>query len=1062
MFPTLFITIHSLLLLVLARPLLAEESDKVQSCSLLQTARTLSAKAYRNSEEVKNVPPTQHSISVTRRRRRSVSSHVGMLTNIHEATSDPSVVIPPVTSKPRATWLQTPRCSYSTKTFRPIKRDLPCRPQCPYSLFLPNDPCHKVCVQPERCGKVDPTRRFADKESKQCIATCGASEDDIIVGCATCVTTGICKKCVSGFTVTKDGRQCLDDNRFFWYCVYGTLGVIAVMLAVYLILLSHRPAINEEVLEHALKHRDHRKVWEEREDHVFYQYDFTTTMLINTDISGQGVILYFGFLTFACFLAGVLLIGSFIAYEFSDLKEHREVIKEGLNGTHVAQHCAHSTEHLTARGEQVFSDYQLRMFQCMASTYVVVLIASMVVVWYQTNISYRWDENNSTHEDYAVIAKGLPEDATDPKELTHFFEKALDKELRKRDVSEGDLDELRIIGVSIAYDYKANQDLIDNCLQDWIEELEVQKERRAWKSRPRTEAEMIVPSTDGRARSCFSFKSVLKLEFLDYIFLGSCHDAEDDKDHHAEQLARSNEIRGVLETLQSSGFVYVIGSKPVVGEILADIFHGPDPPKFRNTTKITLDDVQSEPPSLYWDNFTEMNFWPRIVLGMFVTLVTIVLWMGVYMVYAVSYSKYLSVPGAEPSFLEETLLGVLVAVGNAIVAAVVDCVTQWAGFRQKDRRDIAILSMAFLATLLNTACDLWMVMKIAEGRMHSNTFEGKSDEYDHIIAGELFTLIVPGYLILPYIATPVVEHVMPYVMGTWYIRSRKTSLRDAEACLACPEFDICWRYSDIMNNFTICSIMLTFVTPNSYRVMCWLVAFLLLIMAIDKYKLLRQTSQTFYTTRRLDSAAQLWWSFPTGVLAGIVVHWACKSELYPWMKGPHIAICALGFAIHVVLYVILWKITVSLVPPAKTEITDYEKMCDKLWGEGKVWSYFNTNPIFCLRSRYLDAKDPGARSFPCVPYVPGKVFLQQDVPLRFNAREESLFKGLRKSAKGLLGLSNTQSRSLRADLRHTQSAGELSHHESETGTPTPPGPGQGQPDPSSSTRNPARSTTVAN
>jgi hypothetical protein len=819
-------------------------------------------------------------------------------------------------------------------------------------------------------------------------------ESDRIVGCSHCERVGVCKKCVAGFTVTADGKWCVDDYWIFWRCVYFVLGSAGVVLFLYLILLSNRPVINQPVLEQALMHRDHRKVWQEREDHAFHQYDFTGTNLVSTDISGQGVLLYFGFLTFACFLAGVLLVGAFCAYEFSDLKEHRENFKKGKDD--LFEHCSASTEHLENQTEAAYGNYNMRMFVCMLLTYIFVLFSSMLMVYYQTNVSYRWDENNSTHEDYALLASRLPEEATDPNELTSFFQKALDEELEKRGLT-GD-PHMRVIGVSIAYDYKEHQELIDNCLKDWIEDIEIEKERRTWKSRPHRECS-LAGGEDSRSCST-NFCSIAKLEFLDYIFYGSCVE-EQEKHHEEEQIDRRSKIKGVLESLQGSGFAYVIGAKPAVLDVIEDIFSSPDAPRFREK-KITISEVLSEPPSLYWENFTEMNFWPRIIFGMFVTLMTIILWLGVYMVYAVSYSKYVSVPGAKPSFFQDTLLGLLVAVGNAIVAQVVDIVTQWAGYRQKDRRDIAILSMAFLATLLNTACDLWMVMQIARGVQLTNNFQGKSDGYDHVIAGELFGLIVPGYLIIPYIATPMIEHVLPYLMGTWYIRSRKTSLRDAEACLACPEFDICWRYSDIMNNFTICSIMLIFISPNSYRVMIWLVIFLVMIMGIDKYKLLRQTSQTFYTTRRLDNAAQLWWSFPTGILASITVWWGCKAELLPWMKDHHTILCSVGFAIHVVIYLSLWTVTGRSVPPAKTETTSYEDMCTKLWEEGKVWSYFNTNPVFCLRSKYLD-KQASFGGSPCVPYVPGKVFLQQGVPLKFASGEESVMTALASSVTGGAG-----------------------------------------------------------
>merc|ERR1719240_1836746 len=129
-----------------------------------------------------------------------------------------------------------------------------------------------------------------------------------------------------------------------------------------------------------------------------------------------------------------------------------------------------------------------------------------------------------------------------------------------------------------------------------------------------------------------------------------------------------------------------------------------------------------------------------------------------------------------------------------------------------------------------------MVMQIAQGTQLEDAFQGKSHGYDRVAARGLMTLIVPGYLILPYLVTPCFEHVMPYLMGTWFIRSKRTSLRKAEECLQCPEFDICWRYSDILNNFTICLFMLHNASHMCYKVMIWLCIFLLLIASIDKYK----------------------------------------------------------------------------------------------------------------------------------------------------------------------------------------------------------------------------------
>merc|ERR1719395_145627 len=127
------------------------------------------------------------------------------------------------------------------------------------------------------------------------------------------------------------------------------------------------------------------------------------------------------------------------------------------------------------------------MFLGMAMIYATVLVSSLIFVWYQTNTSNRWDETHATHEDYALRMSGLPADACDPSEITDFFTSALEAAL----ALEPRLERTRsfhhlpkIVGVSIAYDYKEHEDFIEECIDDWITELEIEVGRRDWKHRP--------------------------------------------------------------------------------------------------------------------------------------------------------------------------------------------------------------------------------------------------------------------------------------------------------------------------------------------------------------------------------------------------------------------------------------------------------------------------------------------------------------------------------------------------------------------------------------------------
>jgi hypothetical protein len=104
---------------------------------------------------------------------------------------------------------------------------------------------------------------------------------------------------------------------------------------------------------------------------------------------------------------------------------------------------------------------------------------------------------------------------------------------------------------------------------------------------------------------------------------------------------------------------------------------------------------------------------------------------------------------------------------------VIDRVTKWAGFLNRDMRDVTVLGMAFVGTFTNTIFDLIMVAHIAKRQHVESAFlTNISSGYDTAIAHELYKLIVPGYLILPYFAIPTFEHLLPYWFAVWLVRSR--------------------------------------------------------------------------------------------------------------------------------------------------------------------------------------------------------------------------------------------------------------------------------------------------
>lgn len=891
-----------------------------------------------------------------------------------------------VTQSPQVVQKQKPQlaaCSYNAAALITVPIEQPCSAACPFSQRIPGDKCHKVCIKKEDCAAFNPKRGFAEMVSKQCMPACGYGTH--IIGCSRCAGVGVCVECMTGFTLVENGTRCQNSMEGVWKKIYIILLIVILLLVWYLWNLARRVNLNQIVLEMCFQHRDHCKCWElvadESAGHRWQKYPLWGTHVQSRDIGGLGIVLYFRQLAFLMATCPVLLLAAYVTYKFSDLKLYEDATAHLNDCNSALSHSQHFNGGQFEIDIMRFSHY---MFYAMIATYLVFLVGIAMFAKSQLNLATRWDESRSTHEDYAFLCRDLPQDATDPKEIQDYFQELLDNH------STGGADSVhRIVGVSIAYDYKQDAELIDSAICDLVEELE----KHRWKSHPSghfqriaqalvksqrwyhdhsihphaDDADKVAEEASSEAqpqRQCCTMKSLLKLEMLDCLFWGSCGD-------HDPGHTNKEQVVEVLQNLKGSGNAYVIVDHPSTLTLLSEIGKQPHPP-FRGHREIRICDVISEPPSVIWENFTEMNFWPRIIGGCFLIIFTILLWVALYVPYAVLI-------GEHTGWLQGLLLGLLIAVGNVIVAQVVDLVTKWAGFRRKDRRDMAILALAFMATVMNTICDVFVVLRI------TNSSGGSSHDFDKVLAPEMFAMIVPGYLILPYLFVPLAENIAPYFIGKWLVRSRKATLRASERCLTCPDFDICWRYSDVLNNFTVCILMLFIVSAETYQVMMWLMLFLALIYVIDKYKLLRQTSQTFYTTRRLDEACLYWWCVPTGLLAAVTTWWACSAGFIP--EKERTKMCYIAFGVHIIIYFVLLKLAESFVRPAAPEVLRYSEMCQQLASKGKIWSWFNTNPIFCLRAHYLELKESGPALHPCIPYVPGKQHLQPTAPQHFVHRE---------------------------------------------------------------------------
>lgn len=675
--------------------------------------------------------------------------------------------------------------------------------------------------------------------------------------------------------------------------------------------------------------------------------------------------------------------------------------------------------------QEKYQQFHSRMFRGSIVAYVSITLLTLVYAAFQLHyVSSRFDTSPSTAH-FAALVTNVPKELIDGRRLTKHFREALDEEdfedlwskyssdAGTRKSTGGMLaadapleDRFHVVGTSIAYDFYEHQNHIQRDIDSWIQDLE------GWGSSSispgdssPSKSEHSSPTTSRGTGFCSDHKRSRGVQ------TDTRGDILGAMQQNLRPIKESNgfladkfllKVMGLPEehelVLRSSGKAFVVfGSQAARDAVVELARQGQIPPLpftnrrgKRSFSQLTVEPAPCEPVSVRWENFASWVHFPqKIMFGVLLMVLTMFLWVLLYLPYAAFYADLAVIPGLAPSMFQDVILGVLIAVGNAVLSVVIDKVTDWAGFLYKDNRDQAVLALAFLGTLLNTVTDLAMVAMVARGVMLEEAFRGRDTGYDAAVADELFTLIVPGYILVPYAGGPILEHLVPYWLAKALIRTHaRVKLQHATSALKCPDFDICWRYSDILNNTTVCTVLLFLTSARAWQVMCWLFAFMVLIYFVDKYLLLHASTTTVYDTHRLSTAFARWWCMPTSLLAGLACFWGLKAGYLKsfWM-------CFALPLLHLVLF-LLFLLHIESYQDQGKDPRLYPRAVRELRETHRPWDFFNTNPVFCLRTRALGpsvsgwsdvvdyvSKHEGLHALgpnssdECVPFYRGSVWL---------------------------------------------------------------------------------------
>jgi len=742
------------------------------------------------------------------------------------------------------------------------------------------------------------------------------------------------------------------------------------------------------------------------------------------------VTLYFNWLLFGIAVAFILMVASFYAFELSDL-ERRSHDKKVECAATVSGHAGsgkvgflevamsnlihpflpaasgllvdrldpntNRPRDIAVRGikeftepvegrfheeiEKSYKQYYERMFNASLFSYILVTLLVWAFTYWQTNYVAPSSNDGSAAmpatRGFCALVSRLPHDLVDGKKVTDHFQHQLDRRYPGK--------EYQIIGTSIAFDYYQFKSLIDDEIQRWFESIENKENVHTHRHKALNKA--------------FSGEEVVPAMFFDKLLMRAVLLEEEDAlvvngSTYAFIVCETQEARDALVSLGKGSSRHTrefmtFEHTPASQQENSGVFVPQFIRRLRTASSaekepilkkpkpyvLRVEEAPCEPLSVKWENFSIWNnFWHKIALGILGIILTFVMWICLYVPYAIYYADLAVIPGHEPTLLQDIVLGGLIAVGNAIIALVIDIVTDWAGFFFKHQRDRVVMAMAFICTLVNTLCDLAMVAVVAKGVMLENAFAGKSSSYSTVVAEELFKLMVPGYLILPYLGQPIAVHIAPYLLAKFLIRAHARVTRSsANKALLCSEFDICWRYSDILNNMTLCTVLLFFSSACAWKVMGWLIVFLLLIYCIDKYLVLNFTTTTIYDNNFLSCDFAMWWCVPTLLLSIVTAYWGNKADVITDWRGCIAIPIAHVFAYMAVMAMIelSWNETPTPQEAMRrkySELAEYHHHSKPFYRQSSLtmshWDFYNTNPsffntnmVFCLRTRFPDVKN---------------------------------------------------------------------------------------------------------
>jgi hypothetical protein len=500
--------------------------------------------------------------------------------------------------------------------------------------------------------------------------------------------------------------------------------------------------------------------------------------------------------------------------------------------------------------------------------WICVFFLSVHWACFQRDAFRELDNQTSLMADFGLRVNGLPKDATE-KEIADFFDHLVPHAL---------------VGISLAYNYKGKEKLIEKSLE---RHLRVEE----WKAEK--------ASSEGSSIQDLEPQSVQDRDLL----------------------------IDVLRGLQGSGVAFAVCHTEALREQVIERFQAPTPRggkagklRFRGKP-IYVSCVQEEPCCFYWENFIYTRYAQlahgAIEIGVLL-IILVVLGIVVYWPAAHYIFNHLVGTGSDSVDVVVMMLGFGISLMNCIMYILVDLSARRVGFYYKVDVDICNLvgctAIVGAQTFFNLVVAFFAV-KSVDLSMSPSLFSEQSreegiarTESEHAqMAVKLWNLLVPGVLVIPDLLGRLCKYVLSakamfnyYVQIPFAKRDLRTNANvtqwEANSQLLPGDMQVEFDYS---NNICMTSTAFAILFFNtSYAVWtCWiLVSWVILSYITLKYCHLRFNKVIEYTSSYLDDCSIVLWGIPLSIIASASAYWAAAWKHWPWWITPA------AFGVSLLLY----------------------------------------------------------------------------------------------------------------------------------------------------------------